>query len=85
MREAVRFVHFGAGKLEDVFGAATDAFCFVGPGADANLGVEDEAGRAFDLVEFAVDAVEEFVAHFFIFVRKVAILTGAVQSGLWWF
>jgi hypothetical protein len=64
------------------FGGTAFFLSFVGPGADAGFFVVDEAVGACDHVEFAVDAVVEFVADVGLFVGEVPVLAGAVLARL---
>jgi hypothetical protein len=64
------------------FGGTAFFLGFVGPGANAGFFVVDEAVGACDHVEFAVDAVVEFVADVGLFVGEVPVLAGAVLTRL---
>lgn len=53
----------------------------VWPCANASFLIKHESVRTCDHVEHAIDAIEELIAHIFIFVPEIPILAWTVQ---WW-
>lgn len=55
---------------------------FVWPGADPSFFVVDQPIGTGDHVELSIDTVVEFVADAAVFMGEVAVLPGAVKTGL---